>query len=296
MFRSAIVPVDGSPMAERAVPWALMAAAGGAVELMHVHVSPAPLVVEGVVVADPKLDETLRAQEAEYLTTLTERAAAAAPGVVVTTENVDTDDALSEAVATAVADRGAELVVMSTHGRGAWTRFLLGSVTDETVRYSPVPVLVVRSDEDGEAPVDLTVHPVVKNVIVTLDGSDLAEKIVPTAARLAKALSVPVTLLAVVDSAEHADSAFGPAGEKAETYLGRIAAKVTADHAVTPTRLVRPGSPVDVIAATSAEVGGGIVALATHGRAGLSRLFHGSVADDVIRTAAGPVLVFHPPE
>ena len=300
MFRNLVVPVDGSPLAERSIPWAFaVSAPGAAIELIHVHVAPAPLLVEGVVVADPMLDTTILAQEAEYLNGLTTRARSAAPELSITTTNLDTDQPLADAVSKSASDRGAELVVMTTHGRGPLTRFLIGSVADETVRYSPVPVLVIRVEE-GESTdtpaADLTLRPVVRRVLVPLDGSALAEKILPAAAKLAKSFQADLGLLAVTDPNAEPAAAFGQDGATAEQYLERIASDIANRDGIKPIQMVRPGLPVETIVATSQELGDTAVALATHGRAGLSRLFHGSVADEVIRGVTGPVLVFHPAE
>lgn len=299
MYRTILVPVDGSPLAERAIPWALaLAGSGQSVRLVHVHVAPAPMLVEGVVVSDPALDGTIRAQEDKYLVELSARAAAAVTNVAIASQTLDTDAPLADAVAAAATEHGAGLVVMTTHGRGPLARFLLGSVTDETVRHSPVPVLVVRVEEsqDDLPPADLALRPSLRHVLVPLDGSALAETIIPAAAELAKAFSADIGLLAVVDPSAKIDAEFGPANEKADTYLGRIASEVERQHGIRPVRVVRQGLPVEVITATTAELGETAIALATHGRAGLSRLFHGSVADEVIRSAVGPVLVYHPAE
>ncbi|MCZ2341772.1 MAG: universal stress protein [Bacteroidales bacterium] len=303
MFPTLITLVDGSPRAERAIPWALaLTPSSGTITLVHVHVSPAPLVMEGVVVTDPTLDETLRLSENEYLTGLLARAAAAAPSLRVTGLNLETDEMLGDAVVHAIQEHNAELVVMSTQGHGPWSRLLLGSVTDETVRHSPVPVLVVRSP-DGESPTltptDWTQRPTLRHVVVPLDGTPFAEAILPAAVRLARAFSADLGLLAVVEPSQDREAAYGQSGANAEAYLQHMAARLQGQEGVTPLKIIRVGHPADVIVSMAKELGTGepgttAVALATHGRAGLSRWLHGSVADAVVRFAPGPVLVYHP--
>lgn len=298
MFQTLVLLVDGTPRAERAIPWALpLTRTGGTIEFVHVHVSPAPLVVEGVVVTDPTLDDTIRESENAYLTEIMARTAAAAPSLVVREHNLETDEPLGDAVVRSIRERGAELVVMSTQGHGPWTRFLLGSVTDETVRHSPVPVLVIRSP-DAESPAhtatDLTTRPALHHVVVPLDGTPLAEAILPAAVRLAKAFSADLGLLAVVDPSHDPGAAYGQSGDSAEAYLQRVAMRVQEREGMTPLKLVRVGQPIDVIVTVATELGATAVALTTHGRAGLSRLLHGSVADAIVRSAPGPVLVYHP--
>lgn len=299
MFRTLAILVDGTPHAERAIPWAVaLTGSGGVAEFVHVHVAPVPLVVEGVVVTDPMLDETLRVSENEYLTGILARIAAVAPTLTLRERNLETEEPLSDAVIHSVRDCGAELVVMSSHGRGPFSRFLFGSVTDETVRHSPVPVLVVRSpaaEVPVSEPVDLTHRPTLRHVVVPLDGTPLAEAILPAAVRLAKAFSADLGLLAVMESSTDPNAAYGTSGDSAETYLNRVAATVQARDGLTPLKIVRSGHPVEVIVSVATELGETAIALTTHGRAGLSRMLHGSVADAVIRSASGPVLVYHPP-
>src|SRR5687768_12893901 len=144
MFRNILVPVEGSATSEHALPWALAAAGPSAtIHLVHVHVPPAPIMIEGVVVSDPSLDQTIRDQEGDYMARLAERVRTAAPGVSVMARNIDTDAPLSDALAKAAADAAADLVVMTTHGRGPFARFWLGSVSDEFLRHTPIPTLVL---------------------------------------------------------------------------------------------------------------------------------------------------------
>ena len=82
MFRNVLVPVDGSAVVEHALPWALAAAEpAGTLHLVHAHVPPAPLLVEGAVIADPSIDQVMREQEADYLDKLMERLRIAAPAL-----------------------------------------------------------------------------------------------------------------------------------------------------------------------------------------------------------------------
>lgn len=307
MFTNVLVPVDGTSFGEHALPWALAAVGErAAVRLVHVHVPPAPMMVEGVVVADPTLDQSLRAQESAYLEDLCRRVQAAAPGLAVDAWNLDTDDPVADALAKAAEDTGADLVVMATHGRGPFARFWLGSTADDFSRASPVPVLF-HHPPDG--PADLSAWPRLGRVIIPLDGSDLAERIVDPAARLARTFGAEVTLLLVLDALDDPDAAARIAADevpdvtnpltpaqRAEHYLDRVTKRVAELGATAHTKLVREGSPAAVVLEAAGGDRGTAVAMATHGRSGITRLLMGSAADGVIRGAAGPVLVYHPPE
>lgn len=306
MFRTVLVPLDGSPSAEHALPWALAAAGPSAnIHLVHVHVAPVPMMVEGVVVSDPSLDQSIREQEGDYMARLAERVRVAGPDLSVTARTVDSDAPLAEAIGEAAGEAEADLVVMTTHGRGPFARFWLGSVSDEFLRHTPVPTLVLRPRDDN-SPANLTARPTLRHLIVALDGSDLAERVIDPATRLATQFGADVTLVLVLGSAS--DSAVVPRikrsdpadattpADRAERYLDRLARSIAEKGGTARTKLVREGAPGEVVLGIAGNDPASGIALATHGYSGITRLLMGSVADDVVRHAPGPVLVFHPEE
>jgi nucleotide-binding universal stress UspA family protein len=308
MYRNVLVPVDGSALAENALPWALAAAGpSGAVHLVHVHEYVTPAEVEGMTTAGPPLDQELRDAEAAYLARLADRVRAAAPRLAVTTRLVDPAGPFDEALMDAVTATEAELVVMATHGRGPFARFFLGSVTDDVIRHSPVPVLVLRPKE-WDAPVDLTRRPGVRHILVPVDGSELAEQIIPPASRLGRVLGGEYTVLMVREKDPSGEVLPGleparlpdewepsPAENQAKGYLDRAARGLRHNGTAVHTKLVANGAPADAILGYASRHPDTVVALATHARSGLTRLLTGSVADEVVRKTPGPVLVFHPP-
>jgi nucleotide-binding universal stress UspA family protein len=263
------------------------------------------MMVEGVVVSDPTLDQTIREQEGDYMARLAERVRVAGPNLSVTARTVDSDDPLAEALGRAAEDAGADLVVMTTHGRGPFARFWLGSVSDEFLRHTPVPTLALRPRDD-KGPASLTARPTLRHLIIALDGSDLAERVIEPAARLAAQFGADCTLVLVLGSAS--DSAVVPRirrsepadattpADRAEQYLDRLAQSIAAKGGTARTRLVREGAPGEVLLGIAGNDPAAGIALATHGRSGITRLLMGSVTDDVVRHAPGPVLVFHPEE
>jgi nucleotide-binding universal stress UspA family protein len=308
MFRNVLVPVDGSPLAEHALPWAIAAAGpSGIVHLVHVHEAPVPVAVEGMVMASPTDDLILRDFEGEYLGRLTERVRAAAPGLTVTARNLDPDGPFIDALTEAVTATTTELVAMATHGRGPFARLLLGSVTDQFVRHAPVPVLVLRPT-DEYAPLELAARPQLDHLVIPLDGSALAEQVLDPAVRLGRVFGADYTLALVLDPLARPDVVARPRAwdlpdtvypatpaQQAEAYLDRIARLIDERKEAARTRVVRGRPPAAaVLDLTGGDPATGI-ALATHGRSGIGRLLKGSVAGEVIRKAPGPVLVFHPP-
>jgi nucleotide-binding universal stress UspA family protein len=227
--------------------------------------------------------------------------------VTVVTHRIDPDSPFAEALTDAVSHAPAELVVMATHGRGPFARIFLGSVTDDVVRHSPAPVLVLRSQDPGSPP-NLSRRPKLRHLIVPLDGSDLAERVIEPAVTFGAAFGADYTLLLVLGAALAPDGAarigrpdapgsVNPTtpSEQAERYLGRVAQSIAERGGAADTRVAREESAAAAILALAGERPATGVALATHARSGLTRLLTGSVADEVIRHAPGPVLVFHPP-
>jgi nucleotide-binding universal stress UspA family protein len=308
MFRNVLVPIDGSALSEHALPWALtLAAPGGGVHLVHVHEYLTPMAVEGMIMTGPADDQGRREAESRALDELAARVRAAAPTATVTTRNVDPDGPMVDGFVEAAAATGSELVVIATHGRGPFARFWMGSVADELLRHSKVPVLFIRP-AGGTKPVALADRPRLDRVIVALDGSHLAEAIIDPAIRLAAVFQADFELVMVLDALTDPDAIAriaqpdqapgrpGALTERGERYLDRVTQEFTRRMAVARGRLLQQGEPAQAILQVAGRDPATGIALATHGRSGISRMLHGSVADELIRSASGPVLAFHPPE
>jgi nucleotide-binding universal stress UspA family protein len=189
----------------------------------------------------------------------------------------------------------ADLVVMGSHGCGATHTFFLGSVADWVARHAPVPTLIVRAGEQPASAVHVT------RILVPLDGSALAEASLPMARRLAADLGVPIHLVRVVDfdivrasveaGAEAAqDTARAQDGivRQANAYLAEQV-QALRDQDLLATSEVRSGAPATELLAAARE--GDLIVLTTRERGGLARWLLGSVADELVRRAPGPVLL-----
>lgn len=269
-----MVPLDGSPAAEVALPWAIHLAqqTRGDVRLVGVHAPPAVL-LDGETLGTVIPDDSVRQKEVDYFAEVQGRVKAA--GVPVAA------DLLDGGVVTSLAEYAAALrptwIVMLSHARGAVGRFLFGETATEFVRRSPCPVLLVHEGDAPEA----------RHVLVPLDGSPLAERMVRPAGEFARAVAADATLLMAQADARHPD----PAG-----YLGRQAEAMRTGGLSAEVRIVAEGHAADVIVAAAEARPGTVVALATHGRGGLSKLVWGSVTDQVVHRTRRPVLVFKPSE
>jgi nucleotide-binding universal stress UspA family protein len=297
------VPLDGSDLAERAVPVAaeLARKSGAALRLVHVHVPmpTEPIYVEGLPVVDEHLRPLRKSHEQAYLDRAVERLAAGT-----TAQGVILEGGAASALAAHARREGAALVVMTTHGRGGLERAWLGSVAEEVIRLSPAPVLLVR-------PAPSAVSGTFRRILVPLDGSAMGEAVLEHAARLARLdpeaelvlLQVLQPLSSAVWVPDAAVLAAWPAGEvahrdeeAARLYLRGVADRLDKQGLRARAGVRVSGTVAPAILEAAKEEKVDLVALSTHGRSGFARFALGSVADKVLRACPVPVLVYRPPE
>lgn len=299
MFQSILVPLDGSPFGEHAFPIARNIARriGARLQLAHVHVAAAPLAVDALPGFDEALDLEHRAREQAYLAAVADRLHACG---VADVSAVLLEDPIVTAIHNHAVKSGADLIVMTTHGRGALSRFWLGSVADTLVRRTTLAVLMVRPhDTELDLSRDRSFH----RVLIPLDGSALAEQMISRAVALGALDDTGYTLLQAIDpTAVYLPDPQGDgAGDQlidqvraaARRYLDRVAGKLRAAgfHVQAETVV---GPPAAAILSFARDHAVDLIAMETHGRGGLTRLLLGSVADKVLRSAAVPVLLHRP--
>jgi nucleotide-binding universal stress UspA family protein len=314
MYHSILVPLDGSPFGEHALPLAMSLArrTGATLQLLNVLTPIATLYAESPMFIDDQLEQRLRDRQVEaqqkYLDQVARRIEAVSPLKIV--KLIDDGEIAPTIRAQAIRNRS-DLVVMTTHGRGPLERFWLGSTADELVRESPVPVLLIRPTEEA---VDLTREPSLKHIMVPLDGTELAERMLPNAVALGRFLDADYTLVRVVQPVgiaapgaetstigfqveamlDRLDTLQKQIVTEARDYLERKAQPMREAGLKVALRVDVAEQPATAILQDAVAPVIDLVALETHGRSGLSRLFLGSVADKVIRGAHVAVLVHHP--
>jgi nucleotide-binding universal stress UspA family protein len=189
-------------------------------------------------------------------------------------------------------DNGADLIMLSTHGRSGIQRWLMGSVAEKVLRGSDMPLLLARaSTEPAGAPREM------ERLLVPLDGSELAERALPYAQHLAKSGSAEVTVL-YVEQLQDVDSLSGRPvsgfeahqGEETELYLYHISYGLSSQGIKAQVR-VRGGHPAEQVTEEAREGATDLIVMSSHGRTGLARWAFGSTADQVIRTSPAPVLL-----
>ena len=302
MYRSILVPLDGSAFGEHALPVActIARASGATVHLAQVHVPSVKQYLASAPSVDAGLDAENRKREQAYLEDIPARMGAEADLKLVP---VVLDGPIAQALADYVSPNEIDLVVMTTHGRGGFTRLWLGSVAYTLANQITVPLLLIRPDE---TPPELTARRTLHHFLMPLDGSPLAEEALEPTLELAKLMQADCTLLHIVEPLQLIG--YSPTAtavnleanvteslrQDAEQYLGELAQRLQDSGVPIHTKVVIDTQPAAGIVRVAGESGGDVIAMATHGRGGLSRMLIGSVTDKVVRSAEIPILVYGP--
>ncbi len=300
MYRAILVPLDGSAFGEQALPVALSIArrADATLRLAHAHVVGQTLSLIGSTMSGDAADIQARAVERAYLDQVARHASASLGAPIPV-------DLLDSPVAAALRDcaraNQVDLVVMSTHGRGALGRMWLGSVAAALIQQAPTPILLVRP---RKALMQLTDEPVFQHILVPLDGSPLAERALQPAVALGTLMQARYTLLQALDPliVEHTHPPYAAGLDRrllpevranAASYLERMAARLRAQSLHVETDLV-VGPPAFAIREYTHGHNIDLIAMATHGQGGMSRVLLGSVTDAVVHAADVPILLYRP--
>lgn len=297
MLTTILVPLDGSELAARAVPLASRIARAAGAQLLLVR---ATVDFDDSMVSRAELWKATHARERIDQIVAADELAGIAKQIRESGLTVSTfvrPGPAADIILEAANAHRAGLIVMSTHGRGGLGRWLYGSVADQVLRHTTVPVLLVPAAREAAWPEDRPVR-----VLLALDGSPLALKALGPTTEIAGALGAEATLLRVVDEAPLRTRVHAPrvaeADLRAEVADAQAYLEAAAEGLGTETRVVTIhvaiGDPASGIAATARRLNVDLIAIATHGRGGLARLVMGSVATETLRQATVPVLLVRP--
>jgi nucleotide-binding universal stress UspA family protein len=196
----------------------------------------------------------------------------------------------AETIVAAASECHASIIAMATHGYSGLARWALGSVADAVLHTASVPVLLVR----GNVPPPKHT-PALKRVIVPLNGTELAKQALPTAIELADAASAEVVVVqAIVPSIEDYLTAASPVAElrdhlRAQAVHERELHTGGERPAVTAAVLV--GHAAQAIAEEVDWRRADLIVMATHAYSGLRRWVRGSVADQLLHATTPPLLL-----
>jgi nucleotide-binding universal stress UspA family protein len=298
MYSKLLVPLDGSKTAEQVLSFARILAATlklpvELLDVIDISAMSAHIASDKARYLDALIAEGERVSR-EYLAEI----AAGFGGAKVSCRVIrgKPADAIIEH---AGAEKGT-LIAMATHGRSGLDRWMLGSVAEKVMRGSRNPLFLVRAHDEGATDGAATI----RSIVVPLDGSELAESVLPTVTAIAKTLDLEVVLCRAYELAASAyygsedylpnyDEMLRHVKVEAESYL---AEKTDALKAVGLTRVswsALEGSGAEEIIRYAQAHRDALVVMCTHGRSGMSRWVLGSVTERVVRHSDDPVLVVH---
>lgn len=312
MFERILVPLDGSPRAECALPEAarIARAGGGTVMLLSVV---APLLSPGKftlpeVYPKKEIDEEL-AEAAEYLKTLV--ASHQLDGLTTETHTIVGD--VAPTILAAAESLRTDLIVLWSHGYTGLKRWALGSIAHKLVSHSPVPILVLR--DDGPQTTEAEPRPV--RALVALDGSLFSEAILKPVAELTAELAATTSqqgtlqVLQVVDipsgygkfrrqiDASYDLGVRAEARQKDQQYLEAVARRFAEGdlapyHLAITTTVVTNPDVAEAIVQAAGQDQVDLIAMATHGRGGVQRWALGSVTERVLHASKVPLFLLRP--
>lgn len=294
MYSRMLIPLDGSKVAEQVLPYArfLARALTLPVELLRV----VDLNALGLLANHDqgRYIDTLAADSRQssqiYLEGIARSFAGSHVQSVVETGNVE------ELIIEKAASDKDSLIVMATHGRSGVQRWLLGSVADKVLHASTNHMFLIRATDQGQTEGEANL----KNVIVPLDGSPLAEMVLPHVVHLAKKLQLKVlfvrayALPATISTDEYgtySEELFNQLEAEAKEYLAKKIEEVKQEGLKNVSSVVDLGYGAEEITSLARKTSDNLVAMCTHGRSGVTRWVLGSVTEKVVRHSGDPVLI-----
>ncbi|MEI6775754.1 MAG: universal stress protein [Chloroflexales bacterium] len=301
-----LVPLDGSALAEQALPIvrSLAALVPTKVHLLRVI---APSLVRSVVrheavllgVAgdtlgdqDEQADQMREALQAEAESYL-QAEADTLNGQVAEVHQEVVFGLPAEKIVEIAARLGESMIVMATHGKSGLLRWALGSVTTRVLQLTAHPVLLARGSDISQT----AQAPALRRIMVALDGSIEAERTLPLAAGLARVADADILLAQVVApdntpiAALTADHATGRLRELAFSYLDHVAQEMSQEAGRRITTTVPVGHVAEEIVEEAARKHIDLIVLGRHGMSGAQPAFLGGTAQKVSQASTVPLLV-----
>jgi nucleotide-binding universal stress UspA family protein len=293
MFKRVLHPTDFSKVAFQAFDQAVALASRFGAELHVVHVIDVDAydrdrIEDGYELLD-KAQRAIRAELEPQVDELVASAAAELPKVEVVFRR---GSSAAEKILEEIDERGADLVVMGTHGRSRFRELFLGSVAEKVVRYAPCPVMVL-----GRKPEQASEF---SRILVPVDFSQTSEVAAGMAVRLARKTSAEVCFVHVLDDVEPppyftVDDARGGSSaleRRAGRALDAFVAELDVDGLETRTELLE-GRPSKRIASFAKGEGFDLILFGSSGLHGIDRRLLGSTTIRVLHDSLVPVLVVH---
>lgn len=284
MWKKILVPLDGSDLAELALPYAEELATAFKSEIILLHVSEP---------AESHYRHMHELYVAEVAQRMKGRIKKVSP-VVITGKPADEIISYAE-------KNDIGLIIITSHGRSGILSWATGSIASKLLQAATVPLLLVRAVK----PERKVQRPVLLNrILLPLDGSEAGEAAVSYVGELMSRLEVEVILFGVVSSGQHIRSVGGldyisyPEEQlamfkkEAEEYLDGVYRRLKRRKgSVKVTLKVGVGDIGQEILKFAEEKGVSLIAISSHGHSGIEKWVFGSIANKVVQASQSPVLL-----
>jgi nucleotide-binding universal stress UspA family protein len=305
MYSKIVVPLDGSELAEGVLPHVVEVIRDRGSHVCLLTVAQATRITTSVLPDllssfDSTQEERQRVEQelASYLKTIAHKLE---PTVTEVQASVRFGRPADEILAFA-GEVNADLIAMSTHGRSGISRWVLGSVADRVLHGAMCPVLIVRAKPRQ-------MKPTYQHILVPLDGSELAEQVLPHVSALIRPNHTRIYLISVLANGfsdrtitlltssppglQLSTTALSKAEVQLTAYMRSVAAALR-ERGATVNTTVKHGSPAEEILIQAAEVNADLIGMTAHGLSGVSRWVYGNVASKVLQGSLCPVLLVRP--
>jgi nucleotide-binding universal stress UspA family protein len=294
MYRRILVSLDGSKVAEQVLPYVRYLAKRLKIPVDLLAVVDVVGMTGSIAASQARNLDAFVGENVQHCEAYLEKIGKTLAGIA--TSSIVMKGKPEEVVIDKATDHLDTLIAMATHGRSGVDRWLLGSVAEKVLRFTTNPLLLVRASKDGKSEGEKFI----KRVIVPLDGSALAEKVLPHVTALAKEIPFETVLLRAYnlrqvistfeDYVPDWDLLEAEAMGEAMSYLDGKARELKGQGLVEVSTRASEKEPAQEIVDLAAEPDS-LIAMCTHGRSGLRRWVLGSVAEKVVRHSNSPVLV-----
>jgi nucleotide-binding universal stress UspA family protein len=298
LYERILVPLDGSELAQIALPYAEKLAGVLGSQIILIYISES---------ADDRyhhMHQFYLQQMVEATKQNAERSLDKREGRAIKVDSVILVGDPAEEIVDYAGKEDIGLIVMSTHGRSGIKRWAMGSVAEKVLRATKQPMAIIRAK--GARPDMLGERSILSKILVTLDGSKESEAVIPYIEELASKLQAEIILLQVIAPDYHIYAAGGPEygiyaepqmesmKKFARDYLEGISARLKQREVVTKPEIIF-GTAAEAIINFADQTNASLVAMTTHGRSGVSRWALGSVAERVLRAGNTPLLLVRTP-
>jgi nucleotide-binding universal stress UspA family protein len=295
MYNRLLVTLDGSELSEGILPYARSFAKTLDIPVELLHVVDPDHFLQSVFAHHGRFYDIMTAEKKRSIDYLSKIATSFSDSGSVDC-SVETGNPAEVIVGRAACNAGI-LIAMTTHGRSGPRRWLLGSIAEKVLRAATNPLLLVRSTEETK------IHDkvVLKTLLVPLDGSGLAESVLPDVSELAEKMNLELILVrvylvpGVVYPPEYHALDWEQLNEdnrrEANGYLQQKTQQLQREGLKRVSSLLLEGNAAEKILNLARERAPSLIVMCSHGKTGVGRGILGIVTDRVVRYSGDPVLI-----